>query len=156
MTMTRTQLLLSGVLIRLQAAFTPTGETRPRFAIELFPDEPAKYRLLHPTGAILVRQLASEYEPPAASGQRHGSITGQRPRPQERTVVLRLTLMFRQLNGRDGVTALLDEVKDALWGFAPDGARGAVWFVADGFVGDEDGIWEHALDIAVATWEGGN
>lgn len=154
MTMTRTQRLLADVLLQLAAAFTPVGEARPRFSIELFPDDPAKYRLVHPSGAILVRQLASEYESPAASGQRHGSLTGQRPRPQERTVVLRLTLMFKQLNGRDGVTALLDQVKDALWGFQPEGARGAIWFVADGFVGDEDGIWEHALDIAVATWEG--
>lgn len=155
MTSTRTRIVLDGVIAQLKSAFTPPAASAPRLAVEDYPDNPDTYRLTHPLGALLLRQIGDEFSPPQDSGLRNGSITGQRGRPQERLLVLRITLMFRQLNGSDGVTTVLDEVKDALWGFSPDGSRGAIHFVASGFVGVDAGIWEHALDIAVPMWERG-
>lgn len=151
----RTQLVIDGVIAQTVAALIPVAGTKPRLAVELYPDSPETYRLTHPVGALLVRQVGDVYEPPQASGMRSGGLTGQRARPQERVLVLRVTLMFRQLNGRDGITAVLDELKDALWGFMPEGSRGPLHFVGSEHIGVADGIWEHALDVAVPMWESG-
>lgn len=152
MSRTRTQAVLDAVLATLTAAFTPAGETKPKYAIELYPDDPDRYRLMHPHGALLVRQLASSYEEPQRSGNRHASLTSRQQLPQQRTVVIRVTTMFRQLNGADGVTAVVDQATDALAGAVLGDAAGGAWLVADGFEGVDGGVWEHGLDIAVPMW----
>ncbi len=152
MSRTRTQAVIDAVLEKLKAAFTSAGETAPRYAIELYPDDPSRYRLAHPVGALLVRHLASEYAPPQNSGMRHQSLVSQQAMPQERTLIVRVTVMFRQLNGADGVTAVVDQASDALHGAVLGDSRGGAYLVGDGFEDVTGGVWEHSLEIAVPVW----
>ncbi|MEQ0902939.1 Gp37 family protein, partial [Pseudomonas aeruginosa] len=78
-------------------------------AVELFPEQPGNYRLNHPRGSILLAYGRSQFGQPEAAD----AVL------QERNLVFRLTLVFRQLNGKDGVTSYLDRIRESLTGWYP-------------------------------------
>lgn len=101
--MSQTVAILDALVGRLKGAF------EQKLAIELFPENPKNYRLNHPRGAILVAFGSSRFGDPEALDAVF----------QERNLMLPLTLVFRQLNGRDGVVTYLDAIRDCLTGWYP-------------------------------------
>ena len=110
----------------------------PNLAVEYFPERPDDYRLNHPKGALLVHYPGANFTPPSDTG----FVV------QEREMVFTITVIMRQLNGRDGAVNVLDELKLALIGFKPPNCRRKCWARHEKFLGQVSGLWQYALDIA--------
>lgn len=121
--------LLEGVVARLRAAM-------PDVAVDLYPEKPDGYRLNHPVGALLVTFL--------------GAVFGDQKMTtgyvQERTPQWRVVILFRQLYGRAGALAYLDQVRLTLQRYRPAGCRYACRAVAENFLDEESGIWRYTSD----------
>lgn len=129
---TQTEQLMAAVIDRLKAHF---GQ---ELMIELFPENSAQYRLNHPRGAILVAFGKSSFDDSEAMDAMF----------QARKIVLRLTFVFRQLNGKDGVISYLDRARGALTGWKAPHCDVACRPLAEAFIGQTQGIWQYALDIS--------
>lgn len=110
----------------------------PKLAAEYFPERPDDYRLNHPVGALLVHYPGAHFTPPTDTG----FVV------QEREMVFTITVIMRQLNGRDGAVNVLDQVKLALIGFKPPNCRRKCWARQEKFLGQVSGLWQYTLDIA--------
>lgn len=130
---TQTEQLLDAIRNRLQEHFG-NGLT-----VELFPENPAGYRLNHPRGAILLAYGRSTFGGSEASD----SIF------QARNIVIRLTLVFRQLNGKDGVISYLDQIRTCLTGWFAPHCDQACRPVAEQFIGQVSGLWQYGQDFVV-------
>lgn len=132
---TPTEQLLDAMLARLQA------DLGSELIIELFPENPLQYRLNHPRGAVLLAYGKSTF------GQSESTDACF----QARHLVLRLTLVFRQLNGKDGVVSHLDRIRACLTGWYPPHAHQACRPVSEHFIGHQNGLWQYAQDFATDT-----
>lgn len=128
---TQTAVLQDALLARLQEHFT--GE----LSVELFPEAPGGYRLNHPRGAILVAYGRSKF----------GESDATDAVFQERQLVFRFTLVFRQLNGKDGVTSYLDRIRESITGWLPPHCDRPCQPISEQFLGHVQGVWQYALDI---------
>lgn len=115
----------------------------PGYAVEYFPEKPKDYRLNHPRGALLVSYLGSRFTAP----------TDARAVVQPRQVRLSVTLLLRQLNGREGAVAVLDELRGALVGLRLPHCTSGLQAVEERFLGEVAGIWQYALDISAAAMQ---
>lgn len=109
----------------------------PGLAVEYFPEKPEGYRLNHPKGALLVSYAGSRYDETK-------DITYV---AQPRALRLAITVMMRQLHGRDGAVEAVDNVRRALLGWRPPDCRKAQ-ITADKYLGETAGIWQYAVDFA--------
>ncbi|MBD9463914.1 Gp37 family protein [Pseudomonas sp. Pdm06] len=132
---TQTEQLLDAMLVRLQA------DLGSELMIELFPENPLQYRLNHPRGAVLLAYGKSTF------GQSESTDACF----QARHWVLRLTLVFRQLNGKDGVVGHLDRIRTCLTGWYPPHANQACRPVSEHFIGHQGGVWQYAQDFTTRT-----
>lgn len=132
---TQTEQLLDAMLARLQA------DLGSELMIELFPENPLQYRLNHPRGAVLLAYGKSTF----------GHSESTDACFQARHWVLRLTLVFRQLNGKDGVVGHLDRIRTCLTGWYPPHAHQACRPVAEHFIGHHNGVWQYAQDFTTRT-----
>lgn len=130
--MSQTVTLMEALLARLRSAFAQ------ELAVELFPEQPGAYRLNHPRGALLLAYGRSRFASSAAVDTVF----------QERDLVFRLTLVFRQLNGRDGAIGYLDRVREHLAGWTPPHCCLSCAPQAEQFIGQVQGLWQYGLDIA--------
>lgn len=130
---TQTEQLLDAIRDRLQEHF---GKA---LTVELFPENPAGYRLNHPRGAILLAYGKSTF-----GGSEAGDSIFQ-----ARNIVLRLTLVFRQLNGKDGVISYLDQIRACLTGWFAPHCDQACRPVAEQFIGQVAGLWQYGQDYAI-------
>lgn len=130
--MSQTALLLDAVLARLNDTF---GR---ELAVELFPEKPAQYRLNHPAGAILLAYGSSRFSDSAALDAVF----------QERNLVIPLTLVFRQLNGKAGVIAYLDRIRECLTGWVPPHCDSACRPLDEQFIGQVSGLWQYTQRFA--------
>ncbi len=110
-------------------------------AVEFFPEQPLNYRLNHPVGAILVSYSRSLF------GQQASLDTAW----LARDLTVPLTLVFRQLNGRKGVIAWLDQVRQTLTGWTPLHCDTPLIPVSEQFLLQNAGIWQYALDFTTQT-----
>lgn len=131
--MSQTLQLLSAFEERLKAEF---GR---ELAVELFPEKPSQYRLNHPAGAILLAYGSSKFSDTDALDAVF----------QERNLVMPLTLVFRQLNGKAGVIAYLDRIRDCLTGWVPPHCDNACRPLDEVFIGQVAGLWQYAQRFAV-------
>jgi hypothetical protein len=131
-TNSQTEQLMDAMLDRLQASF---GQ---QLLVERFPENPQLYRLNHPRGAVLLAYGKSTFG--------HSESTGAVF--QARQLMLRLTLIFRQLNGADGVISYLDRLRASLTGWCPPHADQACCPLAEHFIGHSNGVWQYAQDYA--------
>ncbi len=131
--MSQTVQLMEALLARLQEHFGL------ELMAELFPEAPAQYRLNHPRGAILVAYGRSQFGESEATDAVF----------QERKIIIRLTLVFRQLNGKDGVISYLDRIREALTGWYPPHCDKAFRPVAEQFLGQVQGVWQYAQDFSI-------
>jgi hypothetical protein len=60
-------------------------------------------------------------------------------------------LIFRQLNGADGVISHLDQLRASLTGWRPPHADQACRPLAEHFIGHSNGVWQYAQDYATRT-----
>jgi hypothetical protein len=130
--MGQTEQILDALVERLKA------ELGRDLMVELFPENPAQYRLNHPRGAVLVAFGKSTF----------GGSQAVDAMFQERNVVIALTLVFRQLNGKDGAVGYLDRIRDTLTGWRPPHCDQACRPVSERFIGHLQGVWQYGLDIA--------
>jgi hypothetical protein len=130
---TQTEQLLDAMRTRLQVHF---GK---ELMVELFPENPAGYRLNHPRGAILVAYGKSTF----------GGSEALDSMFQARNIVVRLTLVFRQLNGKDGVISYLDQIRACLTGWYAPHCDQACRPVAEQFIGQITGLWQYGQDFAL-------
>lgn len=132
---TQTEQLLDAMLAKLQQ------DVGHELMVELFPENPLQYRLNHPRGAVLLAYGKSTF----------GSSESTDAIFQARTVVLRLTLIFRQLNGTTGVVSYLDRLRACLTGWSPPNADQACRPLSEQFIGHMNGVWQYAQDFATRT-----
>lgn len=132
---TQTTVLQEALLARLQEHFSR------ELSVELFPEAPGQYRLNHACGAVLVAYGRSKF----------GSSEATDAAFQERQMVFRLTLVFRQLNGKGGVTSYLDRIREVLTGWYPPHCDRACQPLSEQFLGHAQGVWQYALDISVSA-----
>lgn len=131
--MSATHPILENVRQRLQTAL-------PDVAVELFPDNPANYRFIHPKGAVLVSYQTSRFK----KLEDIGFVV------QERQLVLYFTVFSRSLHGELGGLYLLDALRLALAGFAPVDCT-PCHFLDDGFLTENGGAWQHFLRAQTET-----
>jgi len=123
--------IIDAVVERLKTAFQD-------LAVEYFPDKPSEYRLNHPKGALLVSYLGAKYQEPIDTT----AVV------QPATIKLNVTVVLRQLNGKDGAVAMLMRLRAALIGYKPPNCRRKVWAVGEQYLGESAGIWQYALDVS--------
>lgn len=104
--------------------------------VEFFPERPSDYRLNHPKGSILIGYDGTTFD---ASND----ISLVR---QQATVHFSLTVMFRQLNGKQGALVELDKLRQLMIGFKPNHYRSCI-LVKDHFVGEDKGVWQYVLNL---------
>lgn len=132
---TQTEQLLNAMLAKLQ------HDVGHELMVELFPENPLQYRLNHPRGAVLLAYGKSTF----SNSESTDAIV------QARNVVLRLTLIFRQLNGTAGVISYLDRLRTGLTGWTPPNADQACRPLSEQFIGHQNGVWQYAQDFATRT-----
>jgi hypothetical protein len=121
--------IIAALQSRLVAAF-------PDLAVELYPPQPATYRLNHPSGALLIACPGASYGEHLLRGN-GGS--------QQRTLSIGITLATRHLWGDLGAPALLDRLRLALSGWLPTPeAVTPVIAISERLVNEDAGIWWHA------------
>ena len=123
-----------------QAVIARLQDRMPELEVEAFPDDPEAYRLNHPLGALLVRYHGSKFGPLLDAGLM----------VQERSMALEVTLVFRSLNGKEGVYAYLEAVRLALAGFKPP-AFAKLKPLGEEFLAQDGGEWRYAIDFATTT-----
>ena len=129
-----TPALITDTQATLAAAF-------PELAVELFPDQPANYRLNHPTGALLLAYPGSALGAPMLMGRVE----------QVRTIRIGITLVLRNLWGDDGAAAMLDRLRDALVGWRPSSDCEPVYAVSDRLLQHDGALWWYAAEFACVT-----
>ncbi|MFD0709385.1 hypothetical protein C6H64_07415 [Photorhabdus luminescens] len=125
----------------IDAIVTRLREKLPGLQVEYFPERPTEFRLNHPVGAILISYPGSRFDKP----EDVGAVL------QTQTVMLNATIVFRQLNGRHGAVATLDDVRRVLGGFQPPNCQRKCWLVRDTFLGEIAGLWQYTLDFATES-----
>ena len=112
----------------------------PQLAVEYFPDDPAKYRLNHPRGALLV----------SYPGAKFGETVDVTYIAQPRDTKLSVTVVMRQLNGKGGAIDMSDAVLLALVGWRPPDCLKVQGGLVK-FLGETAGIWQYAVDVATES-----
>jgi hypothetical protein len=143
--MSQTQDILDDYVARLVAA-------HEKLSVRETPDKPSNYALRHPVGEILVQYAGSDFIEPDNTGGNYPNAPVV-DRPQRRRVNIQLTLVLRSLSGANGTTQTLDNVRDSLKKFRPRHCLTQVYFTGEGFISENQGIWQYGLRTAVELWE---
>ncbi|WP_339053176.1 Gp37 family protein [Arsenophonus endosymbiont of Crataerina pallida] len=114
----------------------------PQLEVTFFPEQPERFHLNHPLGAVLLSFARSRF----------GDIQDVGMVFQPRVLHFTLTLVMRQLNGNDGAIATLDTLRQAVGGFMPPDWRRPLWLIDEVFLGQSEGLWQYALTVATETW----
>lgn len=131
--MATTMEIINATELRLRAKL-------PSLAVEYFPEKPGDYRLNHPKGALLISYAGSRYDE-----TKDISYVAQ-----PRALRLAITVMMRQLHGRNGAVEAVDLVRRALLGWRPPDCRKAQ-ITADKYLGETAGIWQYAVDFTAQS-----
>lgn len=108
--------------------------------VDIFPERPADYQFIHPTGAVLVGYQSSKF----------GAIQGLGVIAQQRDIVLHLTIIGAHLHGDDGALAILDEVRLAIVGFTPPNCL-PCHLLQERFLSEDAGAWQYELTVQTET-----
>lgn len=108
-------------------------EMLPRFRVEAYPDNPENYRLVHPTGALLVRYAGETTED---TGVQQALVQFERS-------VWNVVVVSRGLRDHTGAYPVIDAVKDGLGGQIISG--GTLRPAGVRFLSESGGVWYHAV-----------
>jgi hypothetical protein len=101
--------------------------------IEPFPEKPEEYKLLHPTGALLVRYAGSEFD----------DLGADQILTQMQTLRWEVHVLTRGLQTPNGAYAVMDAVMDSIAGEKIGG--GTMEPEQDGFLFQEGSVWAHMI-----------
>ena len=133
---------MSNTIEAIEQAIVARLLARPglsQFQVEAWPSDAAQYVLRSQLGAVLVGYKGSHYGPPVPTD----GVA------QDRQMEFEVTAMVRGLRDHSGGYPVLEEVRLALTGWMAPGALRPAFFTKDGFVGEEQGVWEFAAYITV-------
>lgn len=108
--------------------------------VDIFPERPADYQFIHPTGAVLVGYQSSKFT----------AIEGLGTIAQQRDLTLHLTIIGAHLHGDDGALAILDEVRLAIVGFKPPNCLPCS-LLQERFLSEDAGAWQYELTVQTTT-----
>jgi len=112
----------------------------PELLVQGFPDKPSEFRLLHPTGALLVHYQGSNY----TNTQALGFVT------QENKKEFSVTVITRNLRSNNGAYEFIDRVKETLSGFKIDECT-SLLPTKDYFISENAGIWQYGINFTLIT-----
>ena len=112
----------------------------PEVLVLGFPDKPSEFRLLHPTGALLVHYQGSNY----TNTQALSYIS------QENKKEFSITVITRNLRANNGAYELIDKVKSTLSGFKIDECT-SLLPTKDYFISENAGIWQYEINFTLIT-----
>lgn len=113
-----------------------------RFEVDLFPEDPEKYRLNAEDGAILVQYVGSTFKEVGST-----SIV-----QQQRIVNVVLTVLARSQHDESGALNVLDQTRLAVVGFKPSNCT-SISLLKEEFLGEESGIWQFQLWLKTETYQ---
>jgi len=108
-------------------------ELFPQFRVEAYPDNPENYRLVHPTGALLVRYAGEVTE---ETGVQQALVQFERS-------VWNVVVVSRGLRSHAGAYPVIDAVKDGLGAKTIQG--GTLRPAGVRFLSESGGVWYHAV-----------
>lgn len=112
----------------------------PSIEVDLFPDNPASYRFIHPVGAVLIGYQGSEYE---MTDDTHAIV-------QTRKLTFSLTVFGRGVHHDKGVIALLDKVRAVITGFRPKHCN-KIHLLSERYLHQDGGAWQYELKARTET-----
>jgi hypothetical protein len=124
--------LENAILAKLQSEITGVQ-------IELFPERPSTYRLIHPVGAILIHYYSTRF------GK---SISGAAV-IQVALVRFNIHVQMRSLRGKGSMNAYLESVRDTLTGWRLNTGGEQMYPVSEEFANEENGIWEYVQTFEI-------
>lgn len=128
--MSMTTAIIDDVLARLRDVH---GK---QLAVDYFPDQPATYRLNHPTGAVLVGYSRSNFADNLAMDSTL----------MARDITIPIHFMFSKLHGVNGVITYLDIIRETLTGYKPVQCEIPLKPLSESFVTQNQGVWQYAQD----------
>jgi len=135
MSHTLTEVIMASVVDRLRAAHGSELD------VQFFPQDPARFHLAHPVGAVLVGYSRSSF-----GSEQDTGLTFV-----ERHLTLPLTLVFCQLHGPDGVIGWLDRLRETLTGFTPAHCDSPLRPVSEYVIDETTGIWQCGQEWSTRT-----
>ena len=111
------------------------------FQVEAWPEDVSKYKLRSRRGAILVSYKGSVFGKDA-------STDGV---AQKWTMNFEIVTLCRNLRSHRGAYLVLDEIRMGITGWLPPAAIDNAYPTHEGFVGEEDGVWQYATYLSVPT-----
>lgn len=124
----------------IEAVATHLQEKIAWVQVDIFPERPADYQFIHPTGAVLVGYQSSKFT----------KIEGLGTIAQQRDLTLHLTIIGAHLHGDDGALAILDEVRLAIVGFKPPNCLPCS-LLQERFLSEDAGAWQYELTVQTTT-----
>ncbi|AKG11488.1 hypothetical protein AAX07_05210 [Moraxella bovoculi] len=112
----------------------------PSIEVDLFPDNPASYRFIHPVGAVLIGHQGSDYE---MTDDTHAIV-------QTRKLTFSLTVFGRGVRHDKGAIALLDKVRAVITGFRPKHCN-KIHLVSERYLHQDGGAWQYELKVRTET-----
>lgn len=142
------------IVAHLAAALTLNGQSSPQVDVQAWPQRPKDYRMSHPIGAALVIYNGADYKDSETSTGMHALLN----------VKFELNLMARNLresaeiNGLSdlGMYAFLEACRNALMGWQPPLAGGAIAIKSDGFEDYHEGVWQYSMKFTLPVVVVGN
>jgi hypothetical protein len=136
------------VVARLVAALTLTGQVHPCVDVQPWPDDPVRYKMTHPRGAVLVMYHGAKFDETATARQLIDFDARLEIGLLSKT--LRAPVVAVGASEPDtGVYTLLDACRAAFVGWRPDGAANTARLVAESYEGYREGVWSYSLSIAI-------
>ena len=110
------------------------------YSVELFPDQPAQYRFMHPKGAVLV----------GYQGSRFGKLEDIGRIAQQRDLTLHLTVFGRGVHHDGAALDLLDALRLAIVGYRPPDCL-PCHLTSEQFLAEDGGAWQYQLLVQTET-----
>jgi hypothetical protein len=128
------EVIEAALLAELQSAMSE------QLRVEGFPDDPDRYRLQHPVGALLIAFGRAKYSKP----EMIDAVV------QDVELEWYLTLLIRNLRTHTGAYAFLDATRIAITGFQAEGCT-KLYCMDQKFLGQGDGVWRYGMTFCHNT-----
>lgn len=104
--------------------------------VDLFPDNPASYRFIHPKAAVLIGYAGADYDEPHDT---HAIV-------QTRRLTFSLTIFGRGVHHDAGAVGVLDRVRAAVAGHRPKHCN-KIHLVSERYLAQDGGAWQYELKV---------
>lgn len=108
--------------------------------VDLFPDNPATYRFIHPKAAVLIGYVGADYDEPHDT---HSIV-------QTRKLSFSLTVFGRGVHHDAGAVGVLDRVRQAITGYRPAHCN-KIHLINERYLAQDGGAWQYELKVRTET-----